>query len=207
MRFCDYPSNLIREVCPDIELQEKRPADFVETLAYLLAGMPEKHQEVIRKRFYDGKTLRQAGAQLGITGARVRQIEQKALSYLCHPMRQKYLRLGVRGVIAQEVEAARKQAGEAVATAMARDIEHHNEKIDLNDAAASSMSIDRLGLSVRARNCLSRRGCATVYDILRLTPEEFWKTRNLGSITGEEIIEKLEKLHFKCEKFTNARRY
>lgn len=207
MRFCDYPSNLMREVCPDIEAQKNRPADFTETLAYLLAGMSDKQQEVIKARFADGKTLRQEGERLGVSRERVRQIEQKALSYLRHPMRQRYLRLGVRGVIAQEVEAARKQEGEAVATAMARDIEHHNEKIDLNDAAASSMSIDRLGLSVRAQNCLSRRGCATVYDILRLTPEEFWKTRNLGAVTGTEIIKKLEKLHFKCEKFTNARRY
>lgn len=165
MRFCDYPSNLMREVCPDIEVQENRPADFMETLAYLLAGMTEKQQEVIKSRFADGKTLQDVGQHLGINRERVRQIEKKALFYLRHPMRQRYLRNGVRGVIEQEVEAARKQAGEAVATAMARDIKHHNEKIDIKDAVAESMSIGRLGLSVRAQNCLSRRGCTTVYDM------------------------------------------
>ena len=207
MRFCDYPNNLLREVCPEIEETDKRPEDFYETLAYLLAGMPLRHKEILLARFRDGKTLDECAKRLGVHRERVRQIESKALAHLREPIPQRYLKYGVKGVIEQEIATAYSRAGDAITESMENEINRHNEKIDREIAVASSLDLRKIGLSVRAYNSLTTRGCKTVYDVLNLTPTEFWRTRNLGEKTGAEVIDKLREMHFDCARLTNTRRY
>ena len=101
MRFCDYPNNLLREVCPEIEEAEKRPEDFNETLEYLLAGMPIRTKDILLARFRDGKTLAECAKRFEIQRERARQIESKALAHLREPIPQRYLKYGVKGVIEQ----------------------------------------------------------------------------------------------------------
>ena len=53
------------------------------------------------------------------------------------------------------------------------------------------MSLDTLGLSTRARNCLRRVGLRTVAEVAALTDEQLLNIRNLGILTLAEIREKL----------------
>lgn len=207
MRFNDYPSNLLREVCPDIEDADKRLEDFGETLEYILAGLPPRSKEIILCRFKDGMTLSECGRQFGLMRERIRQIEKKALAHLQDPIQQRYLKYGVKGIIEQEIAKAYEHAGDAITESLKNEIDNHNEKIDREAAVAASLDIGKIGLSVRAYNCLTKKGCKTVYDVLNLTPSEFWRTRNLGQKTGAEVIGKLREMHFDCAKLTNARRY
>ena len=52
-----------------------------------LATLTQREQEVIQMRFTDDLTLDECGKRMDITGARVREIEQKALRKMRHPSR------------------------------------------------------------------------------------------------------------------------
>ena len=69
--------------------------DFLRVLASVLETLPERDRIVLTVRFGLGgeppKTLNEAGAALGITGVRVRQIEERALRRLRHPSRIRHL--------------------------------------------------------------------------------------------------------------------
>ena len=56
------------------------------------------------------------------------------------------------------------------------------------------MSIDDLELTVRSFNCLKRAGINTVQELIRKTPDEMLKVRNLGRKSSEEIDAKLKEL-------------
>lgn len=62
---------------------------IVEALADLVGQLPDRLQRVIICRYGLGGhppcTLKQVGAELGITGERVRQLQQEALAWLRHP--------------------------------------------------------------------------------------------------------------------------
>lgn len=210
MRFDDYPTNLLREVCPEIEAENERPEDFSETLAYILAGMPPRRKDVLLARFKDGKTLSECAGRYNVNRERIRQIECKALAYLREPAQQRYLKHGMKGIIAQETEAAYRRARDETTKLFEQEINNLKEKTNREitvDSIAKGMSVSDMGLSVRACHALGRRGCETVYDVLRLTPEEFWETRNLGKKTGAEVIAKLREMHFDCDRLANTRRY
>ena len=60
-----------------------------DALCDLVAGLPERLGQVIVGRYGLGKrppcTLKQLGAELGLSGERVRQLQQDALAWLRHP--------------------------------------------------------------------------------------------------------------------------
>ena len=64
----------------DIEAQERKTL-----ISSVMEGLPPTRRVVLRMRFEDGLTLDEAGKVLGITGFRVRQIEEDALRRLRHP--------------------------------------------------------------------------------------------------------------------------
>lgn len=54
------------------------------------------------------------------------------------------------------------------------------------------ISIDEMGLSVRAYNCLKRANINTLDDLASKTEDEMMKVRNLGRNSLEEVIQKME---------------
>ncbi len=70
------------------------------------------------------------------------------------------------------------------------------KKEDSGKEKALEMTIEELDLSVRAFNCLKRAGVNTVGDLVKKSPEEMMKVRNLGKKSLEEVISKLQSLGF-----------
>jgi RNA polymerase sigma factor (sigma-70 family) len=64
-----------------LEAEEKDPFER------MIESLPDRQKVVLRMRMVDGKTLDQCANDLGISGPRVRQIEEKALRFLRHPER------------------------------------------------------------------------------------------------------------------------
>ena len=56
------------------------------------------------------------------------------------------------------------------------------------------MNIDELELSVRSYNCLKRAGINTVQELIKKTPEDMMKVRNLGRKSLDEVLAKLKEL-------------
>jgi DNA-directed RNA polymerase subunit alpha len=62
------------------------------------------------------------------------------------------------------------------------------------------MNIEELDLSVRSYNCLKRAGINTVQELIKKTPEDMMKVRNLGKKSLEEVEQKLEALELSLRK-------
>jgi DNA-directed RNA polymerase sigma subunit (sigma70/sigma32) len=80
---------------PDLDARIERLLVH-EALHTLLCQLPDRLQRVILARYgLDGqpsRSLRQLGAQLGLSHERIRQLEQDALSWLRHPAHSLLLR-------------------------------------------------------------------------------------------------------------------
>lgn len=91
----DFDERIATESFPDPDAALDR-ADAVRVVADLLAELPERHADVVRKRFGIGRddemTLDEIGKLYGVTRERIRQIEAKALDRLSHPGRMRALR-------------------------------------------------------------------------------------------------------------------
>lgn len=68
------------EVIERIHREELRAAIEKE-----LRELPEREAAIIRKRYFEGLTLKEAGAAMGVTSERVRQLEERALRKLRRP--------------------------------------------------------------------------------------------------------------------------
>jgi len=62
------------------------------------------------------------------------------------------------------------------------------------------MNIEELDLSVRSYNCLKRAGINTVQELIKKTPEDMMKVRNLGKKSLEEVQQKLAALNLSFRK-------
>lgn len=65
--------------------------------------------------------------------------------------------------------------------------------------ADNNNSIEDLGLSVRAYNCLYRTGIRKLNEITDMTESELMSVRNMGKKTVEEITKKLEEYGLKLK--------
>ncbi|UER67670.1 DNA-directed RNA polymerase subunit alpha [Borrelia sp. BU AG58] len=62
---------------------------------------------------------------------------------------------------------------------------------ELQDSDLLGMSIEKLDLSVRSLNCLTKENVKTLGELISKTSDELSKARNFGKKSLEEIIEKL----------------
>lgn len=63
------------------------------------------------------------------------------------------------------------------------------------------MKIEDIDLSVRAYHCLKRYGINTIEELINLTEDDLDKIRNIGRIHKQEIINKVNSLGFKFNKY------
>lgn len=176
----------------------------------LQARLTEREYEVLSYKlgFEDGNShgLEQTSRRFCITRERVRQIEAKALRKLKY--RNTFPRIVSSSdeqkaeivTIINDIEELRKDPvfkKEAELRQRLRKIskmpfECAEEAAKYLDGGILDFSdIDRLGLSVRAYNCLKRAGINTVADIIKLPKEDWPKVRNLGRHAMEEVEEKV----------------
>ncbi len=66
------------------------------------------------------------------------------------------------------------------------------ENEEVQEQAATSVSIDDLELSVRSYNCLKRSGIRTIQELANMTRADVEKIKNLGKTSLREIRKKLQ---------------
>ncbi len=85
-------------------------------------------------------------------------------------------------------------------TEKAKEAEIMVEKEDDEKEKVLEMPIEELDLSVRSYNCLKRAGINTVDELIKKTPDEMMKVRNLGKKSLQEIQNKLAELGLSFKK-------
>ena len=202
MRGTDYPENLIREIYPQIETtQQDRPNDIEQVVAYIIASLEARERKIIEYRFERGMTLDATSKLIGTSRERVRQIESRALSKMRSGRNIELLKLGVFGFLRKREKAAYEAAHNAMRSYVARRInEHNNSLISPKDSETIfSVTLEKLGLSKRARHFLGLHGIKTAGDIVGMSRKDFYEIGGLGKISRDEIICALEKNHFDTE--------
>ena len=63
-----------------LEIEERE--FYFSLLGKIVDSLPEKEKSVIKKRFYEQKTLEAAGKEMSLTHERIRQIEEEAIKKL-----------------------------------------------------------------------------------------------------------------------------
>lgn len=176
----------------------------------LRAILPEKEYEIFAYRlgFEDGNPhdILQTSRRFCISRERVRQLESKGLrrlrkSHALPPILQSSdeQKAEVAGIVREYEELIKDPIHKREAELLDRLSEISKMPFDCAKEAAKYLDgnisgysdIGRLGLSVRAHNCLKRADINTVADIIKLPKEDWPKVRNLGSRAMQEIEEKV----------------
>lgn len=192
----EWPVNLIAAIglLSDDPLEHR--ADESELLLAMNFGLlTEREKSVILMRFFEQKTLDECGAVIGTQRERCRQIEAKALRKLRHPKCSYILVHGAKAYMDKRIEEGidgrleyRRKELEAEYMRKVAELSRENSEVLLQNTI-NELTIEELGLSVRAYNCLTRAGLNTVGTMLTKcrTAEQAMKIRNLGRKSLEEV--------------------
>lgn len=181
--------------------------DQLAGLEYAISTLDDRTQKLIYGYYRDGMTLHEVAQANGITAERVRQIVAKGVRFLRHPMKRKFVELGLEGAKAKndydrrmleisqdmevlsELEASLRARYVALGTALAM-LPNNSE---IQKASVKSAPIDELDLTVRSWNCLRRAGIKTVGDACEAAKEgRLTKIRALGRKSLDEILTKIQ---------------
>lgn len=182
------------------------PENVEERIKEAIKELSIREREVIKLRGICGLTHEETGKRLGVTRERIRQIEAKAIRKLRHPSRYKKLVYGdLHTSIDEQMEKAYKEEKEKIIGNLTA---RYNNKLN-DDMANFALSIvenvleskdipipndpldddiSELDLSVRSYNCLVRYGAKTIRDVANMTMDDFYRVRNLGRKSTDEII-------------------
>ena len=175
-----YPKNLISAINEHGWRNTELPTENISTimlegLQYSISCLNEREQLVIRLRYQERRTLSAIGIELAVTGERVRSLDSKILRKLASPPLLGYIKYG-KDAYEQLLAHAEEKLQQ----------KYKNDKLQL--------PIEDIGLTVRSFNCLIKRGCRIVGDVVKLTEDEIVKTKNLGMRSAIEIADKLQEM-------------
>ena len=157
--------------------------------------LTKKEEIVLKLRlgFYGNKrfTLEGIAKVLSVTRQRVWQIEGKALRKLRHPFRMKRM-IGCSTIEALNSSEFCEKLVDGI-LAKKENVDTSAAKIEI----CETTSIENLGLSFRAYNCLKRAQFSTVSDLLSKNVIDILKVRNLGNKSATEVLCKLDEFGFR----------
>ena len=176
-------------------------------------GLTEREEYVIECIYglKEGKTpitLKNVGRELGITGGGVSTIKLKALRKLRSLARNRkykitfetegdeYLTDKERQLIEEIKKNIQLQNGDLSENlGKLKEIQEKartRKKNKKKEEKKERLDVLDLGLSIRSYNCLKRAGINYLDDLANMTEEQLRKVRNLGKMSFEEIVAKMQ---------------
>lgn len=168
-----------------ITLTEEQAQKLAALFEAEIATLTEREADITRRRFgigYETHTFKELGEASGLSLERTRQIQMKALRKLIHPQRSQGIRLLL-------IEAGVFESSEEV-TAQQHYLllkEKAANNTTLSDAELATISIERLGISIRSANCLKNEGINTLLDLKAKTEVDLRKMLNFGRKSFLEV--------------------
>lgn len=204
--------------------------DLLNKFEIMLEDLTDREKQVLTLRFgLDGskpKWLEEVGKIIGVTGERIRHIENLALRKLKHPARRKVLfetntildykpnskelskttrgnlyRLG----ITTEEKLLEYIKGD-ISDNLRKEISEflYELKNPKEIKQEGSVSLDDIEISIRSYNCLRRAGFNTLEEISKLSLNDLMKIRNLGRQNFIEILSILKDYDYEISEDANA---
>lgn len=194
-----YPINLI---CTIKNTEDKigMPDHIDERMNRLLARLSERDKYVVKLRYEQYLPYSKIGKILGVTLERVRQIDKKILKKLRHPSRIKYLTWEMKDIIAAEKNKPTSKPKQhyhilfSIPECKNPRFLYFNSPLRKYMSISNDMAdltIDYLGLSVRAYNIMRRNNVATINDLLNFSIENLMQIKHAGSRIQNEILSKI----------------
>jgi hypothetical protein len=168
-----YPENIMRDLYSD--RSSFTDEEITKVIDIIDNQLKPRHREVLYLRYKEQLTFIEIGNRLDLSRDRPRQLVIDALRIIwCRYLSKK--RIALEEIVKKEKE------------------QQYTENPGL-------IPIEDIGLTVRAYNCLYRKGLKNVNDIMALEKEELYNIRNLGLKSIEDIIHCLEAHGVIADKF------
>lgn len=180
-------------------VETPEPADYQESVRYVLSLLTEREREALVKRYRDGLSLRAIGECFGVSTERARQIIVKAERRLRHPSQSNYIIYGIAWVeLRREVEKTRcirERQERQERLAEAEKLAAEERRLQEWEWAHQPLNvpIEELDLMVRAFTCLFRNNLKTVGQIVDFlwSGKSLLDIRNLGEQTASHIHDRI----------------
>lgn len=207
VKVSQWPYNLLEQ----IGLENDDPLDHMSTEAELylvmsLSHMTEREMLILKLRYFEQHTLKETGDMLGVTGARIREVEAKAIRKLRWKECGYILTHGAKAYIDKRVNervdaALRLRMAELEAEyvkKMSAAVVKDDESRRNAEEKLKEIAITDLELSLRPVNCLKRVRIRTVGELMERYPtyKELMTVRNLGRKSMEEVVDRVQQLGF-----------
>lgn len=185
----DYPENLVRQILAPEET-EALEDDLFPSVEYVLGILTERERDVIYYRFLYGLTYQKTADTIGLSKERIRQIESRALRKMKSPSMIKYIKLGVQGVLREEIKEAKENIDRYIKENNINPDEVDQEKIKYE--MLLDKKVEELDLSTRAFTAVKRDNNNTIRDLVKSYKIcSIHGTRQCGPKTLQEIYDKL----------------
>lgn len=172
-----------------------------DKLEAALKTLSPREEEVLRKRFLEGKSLKDVSGDYNRSEERVRQIEARGIKYLRHPRR------GIVKYADPQILLSHAHRLEEIVAKQEGKIQEKDRIIrayktiygplptqEIQSQIAHDLlqqtldrSIYELGISVRACNACEVCGIRTIRDLVQKTESELLKVRNFGRKSLNEL--------------------
>ena len=184
-----YPTNVMQEMGIDVtEITDETRQNFAKLLDN--GVISDRLTYCIKEYYRNNRTLEDLASELNVTRERVRQLiasaKEKLTTY------RPYI-LGIDGYITEkerlqdEIEKLEVRLAKLKAVAKDIDLEALEEKYSISIFKDTSVSIDKVDMSVRTYNCLKKEGIETLDDLFSKSEYELTQIHNLGNRSITEI--------------------
>ena len=202
-----WPYNLITDLYFE-PLDGPLTDDQQKGLDHALSKLDSRERNIIIIRYQTKDAYAIVARRWGVTLERVRQLYTRAMSKLRAPLNRSMILLGLERSRKEGELAKREQEIAAAWVELEQEQDQINslrakfgeEKMRLlekspermrHEVVLEQIGIEKLGLSLRAYNCLTRHvGVRTVAELIKKSKKDLQSARTLGPTTYEEIVRK-----------------
>lgn len=191
-----YPHNLLAAVAErETSLPFPISKDIMAGIAYALSTLDDQEKEILHQRFFLNTSDTDISKMLNIPQESIHQIESKALRKLRAPTLWDYMKLGIRGAMEKRIRSEYSKGYNLGYIAGYKD--GTNDTVNgrthsFCDNEELLLPVEVLAISVRSLNCLTRIGCTTIDDVVRISDERILRARNMGRKSADEIARALK---------------
>ncbi len=198
----EYPDNLLLALGIVPSSDPENHSRQMEGLEIAMQSLTDREREVIEKRFCEFKTLAECSETYNTTHQNVQGCEKLAIEKLRHPTRLALIAYGPDAVkyyeqlqvemktIQDQINVLQEELNRLEDTVNPKYKKRSGRKVNLDKKMEwAAITIDELGISVRARSRLNRSKIYTLYDLSQYTRKDLRRIRQLGEISINEIVE------------------